>query len=154
MSDREIMEESLVALGDRYEGLAEELFATLIASRPQYAAAFINPEAARERMTGETLEAMVGLAASEWWVDGAVTSFVDLHRNYADFDAGDYEAWILMTIAAIERRAGSDWPAGASAAWARQADALNAIVARELAGHAARAARKRLAEPAGTTATD
>ncbi len=128
-SDSALMEASLAALGDRYDGMATELFDRLIADHPHYTPVFLNPEAARERMTSETLEAMLGLAAAEPWVDLAVTNFIDLHHNYADFTAPDYAAWLALVIATMARRAGSDWPEGASAAWQRQADALTAKVA-------------------------
>ena len=131
--DLATMEASLVALGDRYEGLAAELFDGFIAAYPHYAPAFINPEAARERMTRETLEALLGLAGGEWWVRPTVTNFVDLHRNYAAFTAQDYAAWFELTIAAMARRAGEAWPGEASAAWRRQAAAMLELVASELA---------------------
>lgn len=128
-TDHAVMEDSLELLGDRYEGMAAELFDRFIADHPQYAPVFLNPEAARERMTRETLEAMLGLAASEYWVDDAVTNFIDLHHNYADFTPHDYAAWFALVIGTMASRAGADWPAGASAAWQRQADALVAKVA-------------------------
>mgnify|MGYP003628088953 FL=1 len=130
-SDSQLIEASLEALGDRYDGMATELFDRFIADHPHYAPVFINPEAARERMTSETLEAMLGLAAGEPWVDHAVTNFIDLHHNYADFTAQDYAAWFALVITTMARRAGTNWPAGASAAWQRQADALVAKVATE-----------------------
>ena len=128
-SDAPLMEASLEALGDRYDGMAAALFDRFIADHPHYAPAFLNPEAARERMTRETLEAMLGLAAGEWWVDDAVTNFIDLHHNYADFTAHDYAAWFSLVITTMAQRAGKDWPDGARAAWQRQADALVAKVA-------------------------
>ncbi|MEH6790570.1 hypothetical protein [Parasphingorhabdus sp.] len=133
--DAALMEASLVALGDRYEGMAAALFDRFIADHPQYAPVFLNPEAARERMTRETLEAMLGLAAGEWWVDDAVTNFIDLHHNYADFSAADYAAWFALVIATMAERAGDDLPQGASAAWQRQADALVARVAAVTRNH-------------------
>ena len=131
--DLAAMEASLVALGDRSEGLAAELFDGFIAAHPHYAPAFINPEAACERMTRETLEALLGLAGGEWWVRPTVTNFVDLHRNYAAFTAHDYAAWFELTIAAMEHRAGQDWPGEASAAWRGQAAAMVYLIASELA---------------------
>jgi hypothetical protein len=133
MTDRETMEASLVALGDAYDGLAAELFERFVADHPHYAHAFLNPEAARERMTRETLEALIGLAAEEWWVASTVTNFVDLHRNYAAFTAADYAAWFALTIAAMERRAGVAWPDGATASWRHQAERLTVLVEAELA---------------------
>tara|TARA_R110000824_G_scaffold99883_1_gene237432 strand:- start:2200 stop:2649 length:450 start_codon:yes stop_codon:yes gene_type:complete len=127
--DHTLMEASLETLGDRYDGMAAELFDRFIADHPQYAPVFLNPEAARERMTRETLEAMLGLAAGEWWVDHAVTNFIDLHHNYADFTPQDYASWFSLVIETMASRAGTDWPDGASAAWQRQADGLVAKVA-------------------------
>ena len=131
--DLAAMEASLVALGDGYEGLAEELFEQFIAAHPHYAHAFMNPASARERMTRETLEALLGLAGGEWWVAPIVTNFVDLHRNYAVFSAQDYAAWFDLTITAMERRAGAVWPDAATAAWRGQAARLTELVAGELA---------------------
>ena len=132
MNDTAVMEASLIALGDRYEGLAAELFERFVADHPHYAAAFINPEAARERMTRETLEALLGLAAGEWWVPTTVVNFVDLHRNYAGFTPSDYAEWFALIIAAMARRAGDLWPTQATEAWQRQAAGLTAMVAKEL----------------------
>ena len=77
----------------------------------------------------DALLAMLGLAAGDWWVDHAVTNFIDLHHNYAAFTPQDYAAWFALVIGTMASRAGPDWPAGASAAWQRQADALVAKVA-------------------------
>ncbi|MGB5484214.1 hypothetical protein [Parasphingorhabdus sp.] len=128
-ADHLLMEASLVALDERYDGIAAELFERFIADHPHYAPVFLNPAAARERMTRETLEAMLGLAAGEWWVDHAVANFIDLHHNYADFTPQDYAAWFALVIKTMASRAGADWPAGASDAWQRQADGLVAKVA-------------------------
>ena len=132
-ADFAAMEASVVALGEGYEGLAAELFEDFIAAHPHYASAFMNPEAARERMTRETLEAMLGLAGGESWVPVAVTNFVDLHRNYAAFTPQDYAAWFALVIAAMARRAGAAWPGEARAAWDRRAARLNRLVEDELA---------------------
>ena len=75
-------------------------------------------------MTSETIEALVGNAKGEWWVDSTVTNFVDLHHNYDDFTAEDYSEWFTLVIQTMARFAGSNWPKGASAAWHRQAYAL------------------------------
>lgn len=132
MSDRELMEASLVALDERYEGLAAELFDRFIAGHPHYTPVFLNPEAARERMTRETLEALLGLASDEHWVPTAIINFVDLHRNYADFTPRDYADWFGLTIATMAARAAMRWPDGATAAWERQAARLTELVAVEL----------------------
>ncbi|NQV94297.1 MAG: hypothetical protein HQ482_04055 [Sphingomonadales bacterium] len=129
LTDALLMEDSLEALGDRYDGMAAALFDRYIADHPHYAPVLLNPEAARERMTRETLEAMLGLAAGEWWVDHAVTNFIDLHHNYADFTPQDYAAWFALVTETMASRAGPDWPAGASEAWQRQASGLVAKVA-------------------------
>jgi hypothetical protein len=131
--DLAAMEASLVALGDGYEGMAAELFEALIAGLPHYASAFMNPEAAQERMTRETLEVLLGLAGGEPWVPATIANFVDLHHNYAAFTAQDYDAWLALVVAAMERRAGDAWPDGARAAWDRQVGRLRGLVADELA---------------------
>ncbi|MEO9601166.1 hypothetical protein [Parasphingorhabdus sp.] len=129
LTDHQLMEASLEALAPRYDGMAAELFDRYIAGHPHYAAAFLNPAAAQERMTRETLEVMLGLAADENWVDHTVTNFIDLHHNYADFTPQDYAIWFALVIETMARRTGADWPEGASAAWQRQADGLVAKVA-------------------------
>jgi hypothetical protein len=139
VSDAAIMEASLAALGDRYQGLAAALFDRFIAAHPHYAFAFANPGAARERMTRETLEALLGLGGGEWWVATTIANFVDLHHTSAAFTARDYAAWFELAITEMERRAGADWPPEAADAWRRQAARLAAFVADELARHAARA---------------
>ena len=131
--DLAAMKASLVTLGDGYDGLAEELFEQFIAAHPHYAHAFMNPAAARERMTREPLEALLGLAGGEWWVAPIVTNFVDLHRNYAAFSAQDYAVWFDLAITAMERRTGAVWPNTATAAWRGQAARLTELVAEELA---------------------
>ncbi|MEP6103011.1 hypothetical protein [Parasphingorhabdus sp.] len=124
-----LMGASIEALGDRYDGMAGALFNQYIADHPHHAPVFLNPDAAQERMTRETLEVMLGLAADENWVDHTVTNFIDLHHNYADFTPEDYASWFALVITIMAERAGSDWPDGASAAWQRQADGLVAKVA-------------------------
>jgi len=104
--DAALMEASLVALGDGYDGIAGKLMERLIAELPHYAPAFINPAAAQERMTRETLEALIGLAAGEPWVDVTVANFVDLHRNYADFRIAHHARWFALTIEAMARCSG------------------------------------------------
>lgn len=151
MSDHALMEASLAALGDRYEGMAAELFGRFIAAHPRYARVFLNPAAACERMTRETLEAMLGQAEGAWWVRTTVTVFCDLHRNYADFTVADYAAWFALVIETMARRAGQSWPEGASAAWGRHAQALCATIGMELAQdwpHKRSAKEKGAGEPA------
>jgi hypothetical protein len=113
--------------------MAAELFDDLIAAHPQHAHAFLNPAAARERMTRETLEALLGLAEDAPWVATTVIDFIDLHRGYAPFTADDYADWFALAIAGLGRRAGAVWPRGATAAWRRQAERLTRLVAGELA---------------------
>jgi len=123
-SDHDLVEASLLALGDAYEGMASELFAVYLAGHPHFAHAFLNLEAARERMTRETIEAMVGQAAGKWWVDSTVVNFIDLQHNYDDFTPEDYSEWFTLVIQTMAALAGDDWSKGASAAWHRQAYAL------------------------------
>jgi len=123
-NDIGLMERSLAALGDQSQKLAAELFDRYLEGHPQFAHAFINPEAARDRMTNETIEALIGTAKGEWWVDSTVINFVDLHHNYADFTAEDYSEWFTLVIQTMANLTGKSWPKGASAAWHRQAYAL------------------------------
>jgi hypothetical protein len=136
-ADLAAMETSLAALGDGYDGLPEELMDAWIAAHPRHAPAFMNPAAACERMTRETLEALLGAAQDAPWVGTTVVNFVDLHRNYGVFSAGDYADWFELTIARMEKRAGADWPPAASGAWRRQARRLSALVEEEIARDAA-----------------
>ncbi|WP_430414160.1 hypothetical protein [Parasphingorhabdus sp.] len=130
--DTALLEQSLLALGDAYDGIAAELFQNFIAAHPQYTKAFANPEAAQERMTRETLEAMLGYASGEWWVASTVTNFVDLHRDYDRFKPDDYRDWFTLVIETMAIRAGDAWPADANLAWQRQADGLMQMVTAEL----------------------
>jgi hypothetical protein len=136
-ADLALMETSLAALGDAYDGLAGEVMAALIAALPAHDGAFLNPAAAQERMLRETLDALLGLAGGEWWVTTTVTSFVDLHRNFDAFSGGDYVLWFDLVLAAMERRTGKEWPAGASTAWARQVRGLTQLIDAELSRVAA-----------------
>ena len=127
-ADHQLMEASLLALADSYDGMAGELFERFMAAHPHYAHAFINPEAAQERMTRETLEVMIGLAAGEYWVETTVTDFVDLHHNYAAFTPEDYTNWFALVIEVMANRAGAAWPKGAGATWQVYADKLVKMV--------------------------
>lgn len=118
------MEKSLTTFGGGRRVLAAKLFDVYIDSHPQFAHAFISPEAARDRMTNETIDALVGTAKGEWWVDSTVINFVDLHHNYDDFTAEDYSEWFTLVIQTMANLTGDDWPKGASAAWHRQAYVL------------------------------
>lgn len=115
------MEQSLASFSGHYQDVAARLFEKYIDDHPQFAHAFINPEAARDRMTRETIDALVGTAKGEWWVDSTVVNFVDLHHNYDDFTSEDYSEWFTLVIQTLASFAGNDWPKGASAAWHRQA---------------------------------
>lgn len=119
--DIELIEQSITAFGDQLNTLAVVVFEHYIETHPQFAHAFINPEAARQRMTSETVEALVGTAKNEWWVDATVTNFVDLHHNYDDFTAEDYSEWFTLVIQTMAQLTGERWPKGASGAWHRQA---------------------------------
>ncbi len=123
-NDIDLIEESLATLVDQLPVLAIKVFERYIDGHPQFAHAFLNPEAARQRMTNETIEAMVGSAKGDWWVDSTVINFVDLHHNYDDFTAEDYSEWFTLVIQTMASLSGESWPKGASAAWHRQAYAL------------------------------
>ncbi|MEP2988201.1 MAG: globin [Parasphingorhabdus sp.] len=123
-NDTELIDESLATLDGQHSVLAIKVFERYIDDHPQFAHAFMNPEAARQRMTNETIEALVGAAKDEWWVDSTVINFVDLHHNYDDFTAEDYSEWFTLVIQTMAHLSGDGWPKGASAAWHRQAYAL------------------------------
>lgn len=131
--DAALLEASLVALGEGGDDLGQALYERFIAAHPEHARAFTYPEAAWDRMTRETLEALVGLAEGAPWVETHVVNFVDLHRNYGDFSPRDYTDWVELAIAEMEARSPGRWPPAASAAWRRQADRLLELVSGELA---------------------
>ncbi|GAB5486506.1 MAG: hypothetical protein Pars2KO_00760 [Parasphingorhabdus sp.] len=122
--DLELIENSLAIIDGRHKDIAHALFERYIESHPQFADAFINPDAARDRMTNETIDALIGTARGDWWVDSTVINFVDLHHNYDDFSPEDYSEWFTLVIQTMANFAGNDWPKGASAAWHRQAYTL------------------------------
>lgn len=124
-----IMEAPLLAIAEADIDIAPILFDRFFAAFPERRAVFINPDAARGRMTNETIEAMIGLATNEHWVPTTIVNFVDLHTIYDDFPASLYAAFIDLTVDTLADSAGTAWTAESDAAWRMQADRLKAMVA-------------------------
>jgi hemoglobin-like flavoprotein len=123
------MEAPLFAIAEANIDITPALFDRFFEAFPEQRAPFINLDAAAGRMTNETIEAMIGLATNEHWVPTTIINFVDLHRNYGDFPASLYAAFIDMTVDALAHAAGSAWTKDSNTAWRTQADRLKAMVA-------------------------
>ncbi len=127
------MEAPLFAIAEADIDITPALFDRFFAAFPEQRAPFINLDAAAGRMTNETIEAMIGLATDEHWVPTTIINFVDLHRNYGDFPASLYAAFIDMTVDALAQAAGPAWTSENNAAWRAQADRLKAMVTEAIA---------------------
>lgn len=123
------MEAPLFAIAEADIDITPALFERFFATFPEQRAPFLNLDAAAGRMTNETIEAMIGLATNEHWVPTTIVNFVDLHRNYGDFPASLYAAFIDMTVDTLADAAGIAWTGESNAAWRAQADRLKAMVA-------------------------
>jgi hemoglobin-like flavoprotein len=123
------MEAPLFAIAEANIDIVPALFARFFATFPQHRTAFINLEAAAGRMTNETIEAMIGIATNENWVPTTIINFVDLHRNYGDFSAALYAAFVDMTVDALAEAAGDAWNNEGNSAWRAQAIRLNTMIA-------------------------
>jgi hypothetical protein len=126
------MEAPLFAITEADIDITPALFDRFFATFPEQRAPFLNLDAAAGRMTNETIEAMIGLATNEHWVPTTIINFVDLHRNYGDFSASLYAAFIDITVDSLAQAAGTAWTTDSSAAWRIQADHLKAMVAEAL----------------------
>lgn len=122
------MEAPLFAIAKADIDITPALFDVFFATFPEQRAPFLNLNAAAGRMTNETIEAMIGLATDAHWVPTTIINFVDLHRNYGDFPASLYAAFIDMTVDALAHAAGTAWTKDSNAAWRIQADRLKAMV--------------------------
>ncbi len=122
------MEAPLFAIADANIDIAPILFDRFFAAFPERRAVFINPDAARGRMTNETIEAMIGLATNEQWVPTTIVNFVDLHTVYGDFPASLYYAFIDLVVETLADSAGDAWTAESEAAWRIQAERLKTMV--------------------------
>lgn len=129
----EAMHAGLDAVGQAEVDIAPPLFDRFLAAHPEQRAAFINLDAARGRMTSETIEAMLGLAADEPWVATTVINFVDLHRNYGAFPASLYDDFIDAAVDLLAEAAGTGWTRACDQAWRTQAARLKAMVADAIA---------------------
>jgi hypothetical protein len=123
------MDAPLFAIAEADIDITPALFDRFFATFPEQRAPFLNLEAAAGRMTNETIEAMIGLATNEHWVPTTIINFVDLHRNYGDFPASLYAAFIDMTVDALADAAGVAWTGESNAVWRAQANRLKAMVA-------------------------
>lgn len=123
------IEAPLFAIAEADIDITPALFDRFFATFPEQRAPFLNLDAAAGRMTNETIEAMIGLATNEHWVPTTIINFVDLHRNYGNFPASLYAAFIDMTVDALAHAAGAAWTGESDAAWRAQADRLKAMVA-------------------------
>lgn len=123
-----VMEAPLFAIAEADIDIARALFDRFFAAFPEHRAVFINPDAARGRMTNETIEAMIGLATDEYWVPTTIVNFVDLHRIYGDFPASLYAAFIDLVVDTMADAAGPAWTSEADTAWRTQAQRLKAMV--------------------------
>lgn len=123
------MERTLLAIADRDVDIAPSLFERFLAAFPEQRATFTNLEAAMGRMTNETVEALLGLAAHEFWVPVTITNFVDLHRNYGQIPLSHYVAFVNMVVDALAHAAGPGWSPAQETAWRTQAKRLNVMIA-------------------------
>ncbi|KTE19752.1 hypothetical protein ATE67_14035 [Sphingopyxis sp. H050] len=126
MSDAASMEASLIAAADA--DIRIPLFERFFAAFPERRPSFISVDAASRRMTDETLQMMFGLATGESWVWPLVAELVFTHRSYGALPIAEYDAFIDMTVEELGVAAGAAWSAEAAAAWARNADALKAMI--------------------------
>ena len=128
------MEATLVAIAEADIDIVPGLFEHFFAAFPEQRPAFINLAAASGRMTNETIEALLGLAADESWVPVTITNFVDLHRNYGEIPNAQYWAFVDMVVDALADAAGTGWSDRQERAWRNQARRLNAMIAEACKG--------------------
>ena len=123
-----VMESPLFAIAEADIDVAPILFDRFFAAFPEHRVVFINPVAARGRMTNETIEAMMGLATDEYWVPTTIVNFVDLHSIYGNFPASLYAAFIDLLVDTLADAAGAAWTSEADAAWRTQARRLKSMI--------------------------
>lgn len=128
------MERTLLAVADTGIDIAPLLFERFLAAYPVQRATFINLEAAMGRMTNETVEALLGLATSEFWVPVTIANFVDLHRNYGEIPLAQYVAFVDMVVDTLSEAAGAGWTEAQELAWRTQAKRLNGMIAEACKG--------------------
>lgn len=128
------MERTLLAIADRAIDIVPVLFERFLTAFPEQRAAFINLEAAMGRMTNETVEALLGVATSEFWVPVTIANFVDLHRNYGEIPLAQYVAFVDMVVDSLLEAAGPGWTEAQESAWSTQAKRLNRMIAEACKG--------------------
>lgn len=133
-ADAASMEASLLAVADADIDIRHALFDRFLAAFPARRPAFLNLDAASRRMTDETLQMLLGLARGETWVWAQIADLVGNHRNYGALTTEEYDRFIDMTVAQLGIAAGEAWNAATAAAWARQTEALKALVRKAQAG--------------------
>ncbi|WEK41953.1 MAG: globin [Candidatus Sphingomonas colombiensis] len=126
------MERSLLAAAPHEPAMRAALFERFFARYPARRALFMHVEATSLRMTSETLGWMLGLAQGEGWVWGQVAELVYQHRNYGHLPADEYADFVDMAIDALGEAAGPEWSDATDAAWGRNAQALNTLIARAI----------------------
>jgi hemoglobin-like flavoprotein len=127
-TDATLMEASLIALADSGVEIRHALFDRFFATFPDRRATFYNLDASSRRMADETIQMMFGLATEQSWVWPLVAELVFTHRSYGPLPMGEYDAFIDMTVDALDKAAGGGWSADCDAAWRRQAKRLKAMI--------------------------
>lgn len=125
-SDADLIEASLTVCADA--DLRHSLFDRFFAAFPDRQASFYNTEVSSVRMTDETLHMIYGLAAGESWVQPLVSELTFTHRNYGYLPAGEYDAFIDMTVDIVASACGLQWNEATNAAWRRHAEVLKTMI--------------------------
>lgn len=120
---------ALDADGDIVPAVFDRFFAAF----PEARDLFLNIDAAAGRMVNETIEALLGLAEDEWWVETTVINFVDLHRDFGAIPLAQWRTWIDNVVEILIDAAGPGHSEQGAAAWRRQAERLTMMVAAETA---------------------
>lgn len=128
------MEKTLFAIAAADQDIVPLLFKRFLETYPDQRSTFTNLEAAQGRMTNETIEALIGLAANAYWVPVTITNFVDLHRNYGNIPLELYIAFVDMLVVTLAEAAGSAWTLEQELAWQSQAKRLNTMIAQAYEG--------------------
>jgi hemoglobin-like flavoprotein len=127
-SDAELIEASLLRLGELGIELRHGLYARFFAAFPERRRDFLCPEATSVRMTDETLQIMYGLALDEGWVWPLIAELVATHRSYGDLSLAEYDAFIDHTLEELATALGPDWTTTRADAWSRQAARFKALI--------------------------
>jgi hemoglobin-like flavoprotein len=129
VTDAELMEASLLAVGEAHVDIRADLFDRFFKAFPDRRASFYNEDASTPRMTNETLEMMLGLATDEKWVWYQIASLVFTHRNYGPLPQEEYDVFVDLAVETLGDAAGDSWTTDCAAAWGRQARKLKTMIA-------------------------